>query len=173
MMIKWTGKSTNGLWRREAQAETMMELYNALVDNGAITLDDYDPYEKAIIEKAGYKYNEFMEQWEEESNGAYTDEYFREKTDGVDLTDEELYEVIKEERGNAYYQTFEDQDGNELRFDMNGNLRDLRSEKIWFSFDNKGNIGAHDAYYEDAEADAEANAEEYPDDEWTFGAQVR
>lgn len=171
MMIRWTGKSTDGLWRREAQAETMTELYNKLVDNGAITLDDYDPYEKAIIEKAGYKYSEFMEQWEEGSNGAYTDEYFREKTDGVDLTDEELYEVIKEERGNAFYQTFEDQDGNELRFDMNGNLRDLRSESIWYSFDDKGNTGRTDATYEEAKEDAEKMAIEYPDDDWTFNLQ--
>jgi len=171
MTIKWTGKSTDGLWRKAAKANTMMELYNALVDNGAITLDNYDPYEKAIIEKAGYKYNEFMEQWEEETDGNCTSEYLDEKTDGIDLTDEELYEVIKEERGNAYYQTFEDQDGNELRFDANGNLIDLRTQKVWFSYDCNGNTGVHDATYDEAEADAEANAEEYPDDEWTFAAQ--
>lgn len=168
MMIKWTGKSTNGLWRKEAQAETMMKLYNKLVDIGAIRLEDYDPIEKHIIESAGLDYSEAMEEAEEFSS---MDEYFDEKKIDTTITDEDLCYIISEERGNAFYQTFEDQDGHELKFDMNGKLRDLRSEKIWFSFDNKGNIGAHDAYYEDAEADAEANAKEYPDDEWTFDVQ--
>lgn len=52
-----------------------------------------------------------------------------------------------------------------------GLLIDLHTQKVWFSYDNKGNIGVHDAAYEEAEADAEANAEKYPDDDWTFGAQ--
>ena len=168
MMIKWTGKSTNGLWRKTAQAETMMELYNKLVDNGAIRLEDYDPIEKYIIESAGLNYSEAMDEAEGFSS---MDEYFEEKGIDRDLTDEDIYYIISEERGNAYYQTFEDQDGNELKFDANGNLIDLRTQKVWFSYDCNGNTGVHDATYDEAEADAEANAEEYPDDEWTFGAQ--
>lgn len=161
-------KEHEGIWRREAQAETMMELYNKLVDNGTIRLEDYDPIEKFIIERAGLNYSEVMDEAEEFSN---MDEYFEVKKIDANITDEEIYYIISEERGNAFYQTFKDQDENELRFDANGNLIDLRAQKIWFSFDNKGNIGVHDAYYEDAEEDAERQAREYPDDDWTFAAQ--
>ncbi|MGL4451087.1 MAG: hypothetical protein ACRCTZ_07860 [Sarcina sp.] len=100
--IKWSGRSTNGNWRREVEADTMMELYNELLNNGTISTVDYDPYEKYQIEKAGYDYDEFMNSFSNED-----EEVLRDAIDKLsDLNDDEIEDLIFNENGNAYYQTF-------------------------------------------------------------------
>lgn len=59
---------------------SMKDLYNKLVKDGKIRTDNYDPYETAIFEKSGYSYKEFME-----------------NNDEIELTDEEIYNLIKRE----------------------------------------------------------------------------
>lgn len=50
-MIKWTGRSTNGIWKRKEDAHSFIELYNLCVENGTISECDESPYNKALMEK--------------------------------------------------------------------------------------------------------------------------
>lgn len=43
--------------------------------------------------------------------------------------------------------------------------------KKYFTFNNKGDIGVHDASYERALQDLEYNRENYPDEDWEMAEQ--
>lgn len=128
-MIRWYGKSTNGNWRRKEEANNFIELYELCVDNGTINISDSDPWNDLIIEKSGKTYQEFKNEDEE---------IIFEKLEGFLLSDEaynptdkDIWQLIKNEVGNAYYQTFEfeTEDGfveiDENNFDKNGKLINL------------------------------------------------
>lgn len=120
-MIKWTGKSGNGIWRRKETARTMSELHDACVENGTISLIDYDPFEKYILEREGYSYEEVADKLIEE--GSYIDEFYSDNNINVEMTDYDFYKLISNETGNALYQTFTDEDDNELEFGENGMIK--------------------------------------------------
>lgn len=124
--IYWHGRSTNGIWKREAEADSFMELYQKCIDNDTISRYDEDPWEKAILEKYHKTWDDFNDE-----DGELDYEKFHkwcEKED-VSLTDKELYFLIGNEKGNAYYQTFEVLDNGKYReidrddFDENENFK--------------------------------------------------
>lgn len=126
--IKWYGRSTSGNWKRREEADTMRDLYHKCVDNGAISFEDYDPIEKYIVERAGVNYHIFNNDVTElcdEIGGDYSEAFERlrkERNISDELTDEDYYRIIKNEDGNAFYQTFEDENGDPVEFDQKGNL---------------------------------------------------
>ena len=104
--IKWTGEPTNRIWKREVVADTMMELYNELIENDTISTCDYDPYEKYQIEKAGYDYYEFIDSFSNEDDDYGDEMQMKAIAKLPDLNDDEIKDLILNENGDAYYQTF-------------------------------------------------------------------
>ena len=102
MDIIWRGKSTNGLMKWDDRASSFMELYNDLVQKKVITEYDESPYESAVLEKYGKTVEDFCDE-----EGYIIDDEFNEFRNTHDLTDEELWILIAQANGNAYYQTFE------------------------------------------------------------------
>ena len=49
--IYWSGKSTNGIWKRKYKANSFYELFNLLMNEEIIDSYDYDVYEHTILEK--------------------------------------------------------------------------------------------------------------------------
>lgn len=41
----------------------------------------------------------------------------------------------------------------------------------WFTFNNKGDVGVHDASEESAKQDLEYNRSQYPDEEWEMAEE--
>ena len=103
--IYWSGKSTNGIWKRKYEADSFMELFNLLMDKEIINSCDYDVYDHAVLEK----YNKSEDDAEFQDEDGFEDyekiQKFVESKPA--LTDEELYLLIAGQNGNAYYQTFE------------------------------------------------------------------
>ena len=102
--IEWTGRNTNKNQKWEVTAESMISLYNKLTEKGIISTEDKDPWEEAVLKKAGKDINsdEFLDE-----DGYINPELIQKAIDEAeDLTDKELWELIKDQDGNAYYQSF-------------------------------------------------------------------
>ncbi len=103
--IYWSGRSTNGIWRKKCEAESFTELFDTLAEEDVTTNPDYNVYDHAILEKYDKTEDdpEFLD-----SDGDFdyekVEEFVKSKPP---LTDEELWILISEQDGNAYYQTFE------------------------------------------------------------------
>ena len=135
--IIWRGKSTNGLMKWDDRASSFMELYHDLVQKKVITEYDESPYETAVLEKYGKTIEDFCDDL-----GYPIDNELNEFMNSHGLTDEELWILIAQQNGNAYYQTFqkfselEDSwvDICEFDFDSDGNFclkdYDLESKKF-------------------------------------------
>lgn len=104
-MIKWYGRSTSGNWRRNEEAENFIELYELCVDNGTINISDSDPWDDLILEKSGKSLIDF------EDELGFTDceklRSFIESDEAYNPTDKDIWQLIKSQDGNAYYQIFE------------------------------------------------------------------
>lgn len=105
MSIYWKGKSTNGVLKWEYEADSFKELFDLLMKKEIINDPDYDVYDRAVLEK----YNKTEDDPEFEDENGYFDydkvgDFVESKPD---LTDQELWLLISEQNGNAYYQTFE------------------------------------------------------------------
>ena len=125
-MIKWTGQPTSRVYTWEKEANSFHKLYNNLVDGNIISTSDCDPYDEAILKKYGKTEEDFIDGY---YNFNY-DKYCKWCSEiGACLTDKEIWEVIANERGNAYYQTFEIEIDGECRaiedddFDAEGNFK--------------------------------------------------
>lgn len=125
-MIIWHGKSTNGLLKWNCKADSFMELYKKLCEKDVISNVDYDVYDRAVLEK--FDKTEEDEEFQN-ADGDLDYEKVQEFVETHDLTDEELWIVIAQENGNAYYQTFERDNGDEIveigvfDFDQNGKYK--------------------------------------------------
>lgn len=126
MSIYWSGKSTNGRCKWNAMADTMHELYRELVDKDVISVCDNDPYESFVLDK----YDKTLDDAEFVDADGETD--YDKVQDFVEkhcLSDEELWNLISTCNGNAYYQTFERDNGDDRKeigeddFDENGNYK--------------------------------------------------
>lgn len=135
MKIIWKGKSTNGNWKRTEEVNSMEDLYYRCVQNDTVNESEYSPIEKFCIERAGLNYYEFESEITEICEE--TDEFFQEvfericKERNIDMriSDKDYYDIISEERGNAYYQEFKDEDGNDIEFDKDGNIKKMSKLK--------------------------------------------
>lgn len=109
-MIYWKGRSTNGICRYKATAGTFINLFNDLIDRNIIKDPDTDIYDDAVLEK----YNKTFDDKEfQDEDGELDYEKVREFVKNHNLTDEEIWLLISQQNGNAYYQTFEREDENE------------------------------------------------------------
>ncbi len=106
-MIKWIGQDTSKTRKWIIKADSMLELYDALLDRDIINTYEYDPYQKAQIEKAGHDYFDLMNSfsfYEREEDI----EKFNKIVDSLPkLTDAEIELMIYEQNSNAYYQTIQ------------------------------------------------------------------
>lgn len=125
--IYWSGKSTNGIWKRKYEADSFMELFNLLMNEGIINSCDYDVYDHAILEK--YDKTEDDAEFQDEDGDMDYEKIQEFVNSKPNLTDEELWLLISEQKGNAYYQNFE-RDNKEERieiecddFDENGKYK--------------------------------------------------
>ena len=125
-MIKWTGQPTSRVYTWEKEADNFYQLYNMLVDRNVISTSDYDPYDRAILEKYGKTEDDFND----EDDYFDYDKYCEWCSEiAASLTDKEMWELIADEQGNAYYQTFEIEVDGEYRtitdddFDAEGNFK--------------------------------------------------
>lgn len=127
MSIYWKGKSTNNVLKWEYEADGFKELFDLLMKKEIINDPDYDVYDRAVLEK----YNKTEDDPEFEDENGYFDydkvsDFVEEKPD---LTDQELWLLISEQNGNAYYQTFERDYNGRLKhidqkdFDENGKFK--------------------------------------------------
>ena len=121
--IEWTGRNTNKNQKWEVTAESMISLYNKLTEKGIISTEDKDPWEEAVLKKAGKDINsdEFLDE-----DGYINPELIQKAIDEAeDLTDKELWELIKDQDGNAYYQSFlvNDEEITEEDFNEKGELK--------------------------------------------------
>ena len=112
--IKWAGKDTRNVCKWTVEATSMIDLYNQLVSKGIISIVNGDPYDIAKVEKEIKKsnkwkhYNEFEESIFNDENINDPCEYYNNLLSEMeDLTDDEIMQVILNENGNAYYQTFD------------------------------------------------------------------
>lgn len=131
-MIRWKGKSTNGILKWWAEADNFTDLLEQLCYTKAhgicepISVVDYVPYDKEKCEKAQIDYYDIVcdvdKDW---------DDIQKELDELPDLTDEDIWLLISHENGNAYYQNFyrwnddekiwiESNDDDKKWFDENG-----------------------------------------------------
>lgn len=103
-MIYWSGKSTDGIWKRSFEADTFLELFNLLISKEIINDYDYDVYDRAVLEKYGKTEDE--EEFKDE-DGELDYDKVQAFVDQYHLTDEELWLLIASRDGKAYYQTFQ------------------------------------------------------------------
>ena len=127
--IYWTGRSTNGLWKRSESVDSFSELYEKCIDNDTISIYDYNPYDALLLEKNGKTEDDFLDVNGDYDYSLYQKWLFSDECKFKDLTDIEIKQLIREQDGNAYYQTFQYYD-NDLEdyvdiddscFDENGN----------------------------------------------------
>ncbi len=102
-MIYWNGKSTDGIWQRNFEADSFADLFNLLMNKEIINDYDYDVYDRAVLEK--YDKTEDDAEFQDE-DGDLDYNKIRAFVDQHHLTDEELWLLIANRDGNAYYQTF-------------------------------------------------------------------
>ena len=103
-MIYWSGKSTDGIWKRSFEASNFADLFNLLMSKEIINDYDYDVYDRAVLEK--YDKTEDDEEFKD-ADGELDYNKVQAFVDQHRLTDEELWLLIASRDGNAYYQTFE------------------------------------------------------------------
>ena len=110
--------------RRELSIYNMMDLYNFLVDKDLIYTGLYDPYTKASFEKAGYNYTEIDSKFTELYNSEDLDWCdFLKRYDLPDLTEEEIYLLIKNDISSSYIvNVYYYGSLKEIEFDKNGNV---------------------------------------------------
>lgn len=102
--IEWTGRNTSKTKKWEITAESMIDLYNKIVNKEIISTENGDPWEEAVLKKAGKDINsdEFLDE-----DGYINPDLIQEAINKAeDLTDKELWKLIKNQYGNAYYQSF-------------------------------------------------------------------
>nr|DAV68729.1 MAG TPA: hypothetical protein [Caudoviricetes sp.] len=113
-MIRWTGKSTSGTWRREVEAESMIDLMEKLIDLNIIPA--YWDFEERLfgyladsseeLEEFKTKYNELKEEeLFEEADGLFNDFDWANVFRNMDPKD--IQTSISLCDSQAYYQTFE------------------------------------------------------------------
>ena len=116
-MIYWTGKSTDGIWKRSFEADTFAELFNLLMDKEIINDYDYNVYDQAVLDK----YDKTDD--DEEFKGTDGELDYNKVQAFVaqhPLTDEELWLLIASRNGQAYYQTFwRDAEGGRVEIEQN------------------------------------------------------
>lgn len=100
----WSGRSTDGIWKRSFEADTFLELFNLLMSKEIINDYDYDVYDRAVLEKYGK--TEDDEEFKDD-DGELDYSKVQAFVDKRQLTDEELWLLIANRDGKAYYQTFE------------------------------------------------------------------
>lgn len=103
-MIYWSGKSTDGIWKRSFEASSFADLFNLLMSKEIINDYDYDVYDRAVLEK--YDKTEDDEEFKD-ADGELDYNKVQAFVDQHHLTDEELWLLIASRDGKAYYQTFE------------------------------------------------------------------
>lgn len=107
MMIRWIGKNTQGNIRWTEIAYSYRELYFKLIDRDIISIVDGFPDEKYMLDRVGLTYEDYNEEAEEEYEGDFQ-KWLEEVTMGYELSEEEYRKIIAGEKGNAYYQEFEE-----------------------------------------------------------------
>lgn len=103
-MIYWSGKSTDGIWKRSFEASSFADLFNLLMSKEIINDYDYDVYDRSVLEK--YDKTEDDEEFKDD-DGELDYNKVQAFVDQHHLTDEELWLLIASRDGKAYYQTFE------------------------------------------------------------------
>lgn len=103
-MIYWSGKSTDGIWKRSFEASSFADLFNLLMSKEIINDYDYDVYDRAVLEK--YDKTEDDEEFKD-ADGELDYDKVQAFVAQHHLTDEELWLLIASRDGKAYYQTFE------------------------------------------------------------------
>lgn len=118
-MICWTGRNTSGTCKWSTTGTTYENIYDQLTSGygrlgSVISVVDYMPHEKYMIEEIGGDIYEFMNYVSElEENGIIDDycEYIEllETKNILRYPDDNEFKIIIEmENGNAYYQNFEE-----------------------------------------------------------------
>lgn len=83
--------------KQEISINGMIDLYHHLCSDGMFFTDDYDPYEKAVFEKAGYDYfketSKYFDVYEDDME--WDDFIAQYNLPG--LTEHEIYQLIHEE----------------------------------------------------------------------------
>lgn len=102
-MIYWSGKSTDGIWKRSFEADIFLELFNLLMNKEIINDYDYDVYDHAVLNK--YDKTEDDKEFKD-ADGELDYNKVQAFVDHHYLTDEELWLLIASRDGKAYYQTF-------------------------------------------------------------------
>lgn len=124
--IYWSGRTTNGLSKWKSEANTMHELYQNLVAKDIISISDEDPYENFVLGK----YDKTI--YDSEFLDADGDTDYDKVQDFIEshcISDKELWKLIEDCDGNAYYQIFERDNGDEREeiceddFDENGKFK--------------------------------------------------
>lgn len=108
-MIKWTGKNTSRRTTWEVEAETFEELYNELVKRDIISeltdeINMFTPYQEMILEINGLDRYEILEDKNYEEAVETIGELIE---NGKRPTNDDWQDMISNQDGNAYYQTFE------------------------------------------------------------------
>ena len=103
-MIYWSGKSTDGILKRSFEASSFADLFKLLMSKEIINDYDYDVYDRAVLEK--YDKTEDDEEFKD-TDGELDYDKVQAFVDQHHLTDEELWLLIANRDGKAYYQTFE------------------------------------------------------------------
>ena len=84
--------------KQEISISGMIDLYHHLCSEGMFFTDDYDPYEKAAFEKAGYDYfKETSKYFDLYENEDVQWDYFISSYNLPGLTEHEIYQLIQEE----------------------------------------------------------------------------
>lgn len=118
-MIKWNGKSTNGIWKKEIIANDYEELLEELVDRDII--DGYWNMDSQafdglcdcseMLEKLRDEYQEAIEEDDDEKMASFEKQF-----DNIDwhedvfskLSEDDFKYVIRGYNSQAYYQEFEE-----------------------------------------------------------------
>lgn len=102
--IYWSGRSTNGVFKRKFEADNFKDLFDILMEEEIINSPDYNVYDHAVLEKYD-KTEDDQEFLDSDGDFDYekVEEFVKRKPP---LTDEELWLLISEQDGNAYYQNF-------------------------------------------------------------------
>ena len=87
-MIYWSGKSTDGIWKRSFEADTFLELFNLLMNKEIINDYDYDVYDHAVLNK--YDKTEDDKEFKD-ADGELDYNKVQAFVDQHHLTDEELW----------------------------------------------------------------------------------
>lgn len=85
----------------KAIGNTIIELYNDLVNQDIVSLIDGDPYEEAVMKKAGKSWDDFKNEDGDEDIEKFNKWYNQHPQ--YDLTDEEIIRIISSDYSRAYY----------------------------------------------------------------------